>query len=220
MPQLLSINVSLPKTIDYRGEKIQTGIYKEPVEGPVMLRELNLNGDKQADLRVHGGPYKAVYCYPFEHYAYWQQELDRKEPFPYGQFGENFTLSGLLETTVNVGDVFSVGEAVIQVTQPRVPCWKLEHKMGVHKFVKQFGNSERVGFYMRVLEEGLVEAGQPVTLVEADPQKVSVHDINHLLYIDRSGIDVAYRALEIEALSPGWRGSMKKLIQKHESRSA
>jgi MOSC domain-containing protein YiiM len=218
MPQLLSINISLPKTIDYRGEQVQTGIYKEPVVEPVMLGELNLDGDGQADLRVHGGPYKAVYCYPFEHYAYWQQELDHGEPFPGGQFGENFTLSGLLETTVHIGDIFSVGDAVIQVTQPRVPCWKLEHKMGVHKFVKRFADSERVGFYVRVLQEGLVEAGQPVTLIEANPQQVSIHDINHLLYVDHSDVHVAYRALQIEALSPGWRRSMKKVIKKHESR--
>ncbi|MCI0709992.1 MAG: MOSC domain-containing protein [Chloroflexi bacterium] len=220
MPQLLSVNVSLPKTIDYRGEMVQTAIYKEPVTGPVMLHKLNLDGDKQADLKNHGGTYKAVYCYPHEHYAHWQQELGRTESFPYGQFGENFTLSGLLETTVHVGDIFSVGDALIQVTQPRVPCWKLENKMGVHKFQKQFAKSERVGFYVRVLQEGLVEAGQSVTLIEANPQKVSIHAINHLLHVDQSDIDVAYRALEIEALSPGWRGSMKQLIKKHESRSA
>lgn len=219
MPQLLSVNVSLPKTITYRGEQIQTGIYKEPVNGPVMLRKLNLDGDKQADLKNHGGTYKAVYCYPHEHYAHWQQELGHTEPFPFGQFGENFTLSGLFETTVHVGDIFSVGDALIQVTQPRVPCWKLENKMGVHRFIKLFADSERVGFYVRVLQEGLVEAGQSVTLVEADPQQVSIRDINRLLYIDQSAIDVAYRVLQIEALSPGWRASIKKLVKRHESRS-
>lgn len=215
MPQLVSINVSLPKLVEYDGEQDWTAIYKEPVIGPVMLRRLNLDGDKQGNLKVHGGTYKAVYCYPHEHYAYWQQVLGQAEPFPFGQFGENFTLSGLLETTVHVGDIFSVGEALIQVTQPRVPCRKLENKMGVHKFIKQFADSERIGFYVRVLQEGPVEAGQTVTLVEADPHKVSIQAINHLLYIDQSDIDIAYRALDVEALSPGWRGSMKKLVKKH-----
>ncbi len=214
MSELLSINVSLPKTIPYRDAEMTTGIYKEPVQGPVMLHELNLDGDGQADLKAHGGIYKAVYVYSHDHYAYWANELGRSD-FQYGQFGENFTVSGMLETEVYIGDVFAVGDARVQVTQPRVPCFKLAHKMGDNRFQKQFLQSHRVGFYLRVLQEGMVEAGQTLTLVEQADVKISVHAINHLLYTDGKNADLARQALQVEALSPGWVGSMIKIVEKY-----
>ncbi len=211
--QVLSINVSPVKVFEYRGRPDTTGIFKTPIDGPVMLRELNIDGDKQADLQAHGGPYKAVYFYPHEHYPYWQAELGRDEPFGYGQFGENLTVTGLLETEVNVGDVFQIGEAQVQVTQPRVPCYKLVHKMNAPRdFTKAFLRTGKVGFYARVLQAGNIDTG-PVQKLATDPHGVSIHAINHLLYVDQTDKDLARRALEIEALSPGWRGSMADLLR-------
>ena len=208
--QLLSVNVALPKSIDYKAMSIETGIFKEPIDGRVMLRLTNLDGDKQADLRVHGGPYKAVYAYPHEHYATWQAELGRSD-FVYGQFGENFTVTGLLETEVYVGNSYRVGAAVVQVTQPRVPCYKLGIRMNDPSFVKRFMVAERSGFYLRVLEEGLVGAGDRFELVQEDPQQMTVHDINHLLYFEQDPL-LAEKALKIEALAPGWRASFEDML--------
>ena len=214
MSELLSINVSMPKTVPYRDETMTTGIYKQPIEGAVMLRELNLDGDGQADLKAHGGIYKAAYVYSTDNYAYWREQLNRDD-FTYGQFGENFTVTGMLETDVYIGDVFEIGNAVVQVTQPRVPCYKLAHKMGDNKFQKQFLQSHRVGFYLRVLNEGMVEAGQSFRLIEQDEVRISVHNINHLLYTDGKNTDLARKALQVRALSPGWAGSMQQIVAKY-----
>jgi MOSC domain-containing protein YiiM len=208
--QIVSLNVSLPKEIEYRGQKILTGIFKEPVNEPLFLRELNFDGDAQADLEVHGGIYKAVYAYPYEHYATWQHELGRSD-FVYGQFGENITLRGLLETDVYIGNIYRMGEAHLQVTQPRVPCYKLGIRMGDPTFVKRFMKAERSGFYLRVLQEGEVNSGEAVELLEEDPNQMSVLDIHHLLYFDPDP-KLAARALKIEALSPGWRGSFEAML--------
>ena len=211
--KLVSIQVSKPKFVDYRGDVLATGIYKEPIEGRVMLRELNLDGDGQADLQAHGGTYKAVYCYPQEHYAYWSNELNRDD-LTNGQFGENFTVEGMLETDVKVGDIYRVGDALVQVTQPRVPCFKLAHKMGIPTFVKDFLKANKSGFYLRVLEEGEVGAGDEITLETPDPVGMSVAEINYLLYFDKKNVAQAKRALGIEGMSPGWRGSFEEIVAK------
>lgn len=209
--QLISVNTSLPKTIDFNGTIIQTGIFKTPVEGRVFLGKVNLAGDRQADLTVHGGYFKAVYVYPYEHYATWQAELGRDD-FSYGQFGENFTVTGLLENEVYVGNVYRVGEALVQVTQPRVPCYKLAVKMNDPRFLKRFMKAQRTGFYLRVLEEGTVGAGDSITLEIEDPHHMTVRAINHLLYFDPDPV-LATQALKIESLAPGWRGSFEEMVE-------
>ncbi|MCZ6660877.1 MAG: MOSC domain-containing protein [bacterium] len=171
--KLLSVNVSLAKEVPYKGKTITTGIFKEPVEGRVMLRELNLDGDGQADLKAHGGTYKSVYVYSIENYNYWKRELGRDD-FTFGQFGENFTVEGMLDDEVHIGDIFRVGDALVEVTQPRVPCFKLGLRMGMVEFPKLFHKGERPGFYLRVLEEGEVGAGDVFERVETDPERVTV----------------------------------------------
>ena len=175
---LLSLNRSLPKTIQHNGDLVRTGIFKIPVSGRAQLHRLGLEGDGQADRRVHGGVDKAVYLYPSEHYAYWQQTLARDDLTP-GQFGENFTVEGLLESEVRVGDVFRMGTAVIQITQPRYPCYKLGIKMGRKDFLKLFWRSEFSGFYARVLEEGEVGAGDVIERVSQRPEKPTIQGVVH-----------------------------------------
>lgn len=210
--KLLSVNVSLPKTVTQNGRTYHTGIDKSAVAGAVRLARLNLAGDGQGDLKNHGGEYQAVYCYPQEHYGYWATALARDD-FAYGQFGENFTTQGLLESEVCVGDSFRVGEAVIQVTQPRVPCYKLANKLGIPGFDKTFLRANRSGFYVRVLEEGLVEAGDSIALVSKDPIGMTVAEVKAALYLDKTRA-AAERARRIEALSPGWKRSFEKLLAK------
>ena len=211
--KLLSVNVSLPTEVLYRGKTITTGIFKEPVNGRVMLRTLNLDGDGQADLKGHGGIHKAAYVYSIENYDYWKRELDRTD-FGFGQFGENFTVEGMLEDEIHVGDVFRVGNALVEVTQPRVPCYKLGIKMGLPRFVKMFLASCRVGFYLRVLEEGEVGAGDVFHRVKTDPERMTVREICQLLYFDPENLEEARKALRIRALSPGWRQSFEERLAK------
>lgn len=212
--QLLSVNVSLPKEVQNNGKTMTTGIFKEPVKKRVMLRTMNLDGDGQADLVGHGGIYKAVYVYSIENYEYWKSELSRND-FTYGQFGENFTVEGMLEDEIHIGDVFRVGGALVEVTQPRVPCAKLGFKMGMAKFPKLFLQNSRVGFYLRVLEEGEVGAGDVIERVKVDAERMTVREINHLLYFDQKNLEGAKKALRIRALSPGWRGSFKERSAKN-----
>ena len=211
--KLLSINVSKPKPIQYGGKTIRTGIFKEPVSGTVMLREKNIDGDGQGDLRVHGGTYKAIYGYPFEHYTHWQQELQRDD-LTYGQFGENLTVEGLLEDAVHIGDVFQIGSTVrLQITQPRVPCFKLAYKMGLPEFPKQFLESLRVGFYFRVLEEGEITAGDTIACVEADSESMTVTEVVNLRYFDRDNHEKIAQARKLRALSPSWKRDFTKLLK-------
>ena len=214
--KLLSVNVSLPKEVPYKGKTIRTGIYKEPVQGRVKLRSLNLDGDGQADLVGHGGIYKAVHVYSIENYDYWKREL-RRDDFSYGQFGENFTVEGMLEDNVHVGDVFRVGTAVVEVTQPRVPCSKLAMKMGMPAFLKVFMPSERVGFYFRVLEEGEVGAGDALERVKVGPVQMTVREMFHLLYFAKQKLEGARKALRIPAMSPGWRGAFEQIVGKAQT---
>jgi MOSC domain-containing protein YiiM len=207
---LLSINVSLPKTVTIGDRTYSTGIYKEAVSGRVHLGGMNLAGDGQGDLKNHGGEYQAVYCYPHEHYAYWANLLARDD-FAYGQFGENFTTQGMLESEVCVGDTFCIGAAIIQVTQPRVPCYKLANKLGIPGFDKTFLRANRSGFYLRVLEEGDVGAGDKVIQMSRDQIGMTVADVHAALYLDKNARE-AERALKVEALSPGWKRSFEKLL--------
>ncbi len=216
---LLSVNVSLPKEVPYGGKTIRTGIFKEPTQGRVKLRELNLDGDGQADLVGHGGIHKAVYVYTTENYEYWRRQL-RRDDFRYGQFGENFTVDGMLEDQVHVGDIFRVGRALVEVTQPRVPCFKLAMKMGRPDFLKSFMPSERVGFYLRVLEEGDVGAGDVVERMKVGPEQMTVRQMFHLLYYDNKNVEGARKALRIPAMSPGWRGSFEEIVGKASKGSA
>lgn len=212
--KLLSINVSKPKPIQYGGKTILTGIFKEPVSGSVRLTAENLAGDGQADRRVHGGTYKAVYGYPSEHYRYWEQALQRSD-FTYGQFGENLTLEGLLETAVQIGDVFQIGNRVrLQVTQPRVPCFKLAYKMGLPEFAKQFLESRRVGFYFRVLEPGEIAATDTITPVEIAADSMSVTEVLTLRYFDTENREKLAHARQLPALAPGWKRDFTKILNK------
>lgn len=212
--KLLSVNVSLPKTVSLDGRTYATGIYKRAVAGPVALNRLNLAGDGQGDRKNHGGEYQAVYCYPHEHYGYWATELARDD-FAFGQFGENFTTEGLLESEVCIGDSYRIGGALVQATQPRVPCYKLAGKMGLPGFDKTFLRANRSGFYLRVLEEGDVKAGDSIALISKDAIGMSVAEVNAALYLDKQPSQ-AERALQIEALSPGWKRSFEKLLAKEQ----
>ena len=178
-----------------------------------MLREKNIDGDGQGDLRVHGGTYKAIYGYPFEHYAHWQQELQRDD-FTYGQFGENLTVDGLLEEAVYIGDVFQIGSTVkLQITQPRVPCFKLAYKMGLPEFPKQFLESRRVGFYFRVLEEGEITAGDAIARIEVASESMSITEILNLRYFDTDNHEKIARARKLPALSPSWKRDFGRNLQ-------
>jgi MOSC domain-containing protein YiiM len=211
--KLLSVNVSRPREVAHGSETVTTGIFKEPAEGRVMLGTLNLDGDGQADLVGHGGIYKAAYAYSVENYEHWKRELGR-EDLAFGQFGENFTVEGMPEDEVHIGDVFRVGGALVEVTQPRVPCYKLALKMGLKGFEKRFLASCRVGFYLRVLEEGEVGAGDGVDRVRIDPERITVREMCHLLYFDPENLEGARKALRIRALSPGWRQSFEQRLAK------
>ncbi len=179
-----------------------------------MLGKKNIDGDGQGDPRVHGGTYKAIYGYPFEHYNHWQQVLQRND-LMYGQFGENLTLEGLLEDNVHIGDVFQIGSTVkLQVTQPRVPCFKLAYKMGLPEFPKQFLESRRVGFYFRVLEEGEITAGDTVGCVETASASLSVTEILNLRYFDTSNHEKISQARKLPALSPSWKRDFTKLLNR------
>lgn len=171
--KLISIQVGGPRKLQWRGMTVSTGIVKEPVAGRIMLRRNNLDGDQQADLTVHGGWDKAVYVYPSEHYAYWRQELPDR-PLPYGSFGENFSTEGLDETTVHIGDRFGIGGAVVEVTQPRMPCYKLGIRFGRADMPKRFHASGRCGFYLAVLQEGEVAAGDTFERIARNDRELSV----------------------------------------------
>lgn len=210
---ILSVNVSLPKVVEYGGEKVETGIFKEPVADRLMVRVLNLDGDRQADLRVHGGVDKAVYVYSIENYEYWKHELGRDD-LTYGQFGENLTVEGMTDDAVRIGDVFRVGSATVQVAQPRLPCYKLAIKMENPKFPKLFLLSRRTGFYLRVLEEGDVGAGDEFELIERDGEPLTVEETVNLYYFDRDNLERAQAALRVKALPSGWREGFEERLRK------
>ena len=213
--RLVSVNVGLPQDATWHGTIVTTAIYKQPVEGRVVLRKLNLDGDRQADLTVHGGADKAVYCYPIEHYEYWKKELPDRE-LPAGVFGENFTTEGLLEQSLSIGDRFSVGSAEVVVTQPRLPCYKLGVRFQADDMVKRFLASGRTGFYLAVTREGEVGAGDPMNAIARDPNAVRVSEITELYISKRYGqqeVTSARRALLVDALPESWKAYFRERLQ-------
>lgn len=213
--KIISVNVGLPRLVLRNGEPVSTGIFKEPVDGRVTVRTLNLDGDRQSDLSVHGGPYKAVYLYPSEHYEFWKQELPDMT-LPWGMFGENLTTTGLFETEVHIGDRFRVGTAELMVTQPRMPCYKLGIRFGRADIIKRFLASERTGFYFSVLKEGELGAGDEVKLLERNASGVRVVDVTRLYSSERENVDLMRRAIATEALPDSWRNYFMKRIRNLE----
>jgi MOSC domain-containing protein YiiM len=209
--KLLSVNVGLPKQLDWRGRGVRTSIWKTPMEGRVRVNRLNLEGDQQSDLSVHGGPDKAVYAYPSEHYDYWARELPGMD-LPRGVFGENFTTEGLLEDAVRIGDRLRVGSAEFFVTQPRMPCYKLGVRFGRDDMVKRFHRSGRTGFYLAVLLEGEVGAGDPIEITHRDDHGVTVADISSLYSHDADNQGLLRQAIEVPALPEGWRDYFRKRL--------
>jgi len=213
--KLVSVNTGLPRDVTWHGKNVTTAIYKQPVEGRVALRKLNLDGDRQADLRVHGGEHKAVYCYPIEHYDYWAKELSGRA-LPMAIFGENFTTNGLQEDTCYVGDQLSVGSAEVVVTQPRLPCYKLGLRFQSDDMVKRFLASGRTGFYLAVTREGQVGAGDEIQVVARDPNAVPLSEITRLYVTKRYGEDdLAWlrRALQVAALPESWKAYFRQRLQ-------
>ena len=202
--RVVSVNVGKPREVEWKGKIVSTGIFKEPVAGRVAMRRLNLDGDRQADLSVHGGPEKAVYVYPAEHYQFWRNEFPNME-LPWSMFGENLTVEGLQEDTVNIGDQFRIGSAQVVVTQPRMPCYKLGIKFKRDDILKRFLVSGRSGFYLAVLEEGEIEAGDPITLIKRNENGVTVADITRLYTSDKHNLAALRKAVTVEALPEDWR---------------
>jgi MOSC domain-containing protein YiiM len=208
---LISVQVGVPRTVLQNGEEVSTGIFKTPVKKRLWMRALNLDGDRQADLSVHGGRDKAVYAYPSEHYEYWKGELPGMD-LPWGSFGENLTTSGLLEGDVCLGDRFAIGAAEVVVTQPRLPCFKLNLKFQRDDMIKRFLESRRTGFYFRVLREGEVGAGDEIVLVHQDENRVSVLDALRLYLRESDSSELRNRALQVEYLSPSWRKEFSEQV--------
>ena len=216
--RVLSVNVGLPREVVRRGKPVMTGIYKEPVAGRVPLRRLNFDGDRQADLRVHGGPDKAVYAYPSEYYELWSRERPELDLGP-GTFGENLTTEGLLDDDVNVGDRFRIGSAELVVTQPRLPCFKLGIRMGRDEFVTEFLERGLLGFYLAVAREGTVEAGDPIVELSREPNGFRVTEITRLFARDRDDVEGLRRAAELEVVPESWRAYFRTRLSRLERRS-
>jgi MOSC domain-containing protein YiiM len=209
--KVLSVNVGLPAGVSVGDELIQTGIFKKPVSGAVRVRLLNLDGDRQADLTVHGGADKAVYVYPSEHYKFWEHELGREFP-EWGTFGENLTIEGILEDDISIGDTIEIGTAVFQVTQPRLPCFKLAAKFERDDIIKRFLDSRRTGFYTRVLQEGSLQTGDVITVSQLDPRHLTIReimDVHAMKPPDRPSIE---RVLSVKALAQSWRRHFERLL--------
>jgi MOSC domain-containing protein YiiM len=212
---LISVNVGLPKDVQWRGQTVSTGIFKSPVDGPVALRKHNLEGDGQADLTVHGGPTKAVYVYSTEHYAYWREELPEVE-FGWGHFGENFSVDGMDERAICIGDEFSVGTTRLVVTEPRMPCFKLGVRFGSADMPKRFLQSGRSGFYFGVLEEGTVEAGNTLELLSKHPDELSVAEVTSLYSAEKGNIALLKKAIAATALPESWSGYFEHQLERLE----
>lgn len=212
--RVVSVNVGLPRNVRWKGRHVTTAIFKAPVEDRVMLRRLNLDGDRQADLSVHGGAAKAVYAYPLEHYAFWRTELG--EELLFGAFGENLTVEGLpLEEEIAVGDRFRVGGAELVVTQPRLPCYKLALRFGREDIVKRFLASCRTGYYLAVEVEGEVGAGDPIELIARDPARIPVAEITRVYASDRDDWAAIERLVALDALPDDWRSYFEKQLTRN-----
>jgi MOSC domain-containing protein YiiM len=210
--RVVSVNVGRPGEVLWRGKPVTTGIWKDPVAGPVPLRRLNLDGDGQADLRVHGGPDKAVYAYPSEFYELWSRERPELELGP-GTFGENLTLEGLLDDDVSVGDRFQIGTAELVVTQPRLPCFKLGLRMGRDEFVTEFLERGLLGFYLAVAREGEVAAGDAIVELQRDPRRFGVTEVARLYAADRDDVETMRLAADHDALPESWREYFRKRVE-------
>jgi MOSC domain-containing protein YiiM len=211
--KLVSINVGIPREVEWRGKAVRTSIFKAPVSGRIRVTKLNLVGDKQADLSVHGGVDKAIYAYPSEHYSYWRDELPGTE-LPWGVFGENLTTEGLVEDKVSVGDCFRVGTAKFVVTQPRMPCFKLAIRFNRPDIVKRFLLSRRTGFYLAVVQEGDIATGDVIELAAEDEHHIRVADIVDLYAADAANQELMLRASQLPALPAGWREYFRERLWK------
>ena len=214
--KLLSVSVGLPREIEWKGKIVRTSIFKAPVSGPVRVAKLNVDGDQQSDLTVHGGIDKAVYVYPSEHYPFWREQFPDME-LPWGVFGENFTTEGLLEDT-RVGDRFRIGSAEFVVTQPRMPCFKLGIRFKRPDMVKRFLESGRTGFYLAVLKEGEVAADDSIELLEQDQYNVTIADVVNLYRRDASNQDMLRRVSELPSLPESWREYFRKRLWNPDDR--
>ena len=205
--KIVSVNVGAPQEVVWKGMTVRTAIFKEPVDGPVMISELNLAGDKQADLTVHGGAQKAVYGYPVEHYEHWRNELP-EQPFSAGTFGENLTTEGLEEDTLCIGDYLRVGSAVLMVTQPRMPCYKLNVRFDREDMIERFLVSGRSGFYFSLVEPGEVSIGSKVEMLCRDPDRVTIADIGRLYLGQTRDASLIHRATNLRALPQNWKSEL------------
>ena len=212
MARLLSVNVGLPRDIEWKGRTVHTGIWKDPLPGRCRVGRLNLDGDGQGDLAGHGGEQRAVFVYQIESYRYWEEQLKRTG-LVFGQFGENFTVEGLPDDVVCIGDRYQIGSALFEVTQPRVTCYRVGIRMNEPRMPALLTSSGRPGFYLRVLREGEVGAGDDIVKLGEAQERMTVAEINALLYSPDHPRDRLQRALRIEALSPGWRSSFEALLQ-------
>lgn len=217
--KVVSVNVGMPREIAAKTGPVLTGIFKDPVAGAIPVRRLNLDGDAQADLTVHGGVDKAVYAYPVEHYPYWRGEFPDKD-FPFGMFGENLTTEGLLEDEISIGDRLQVGTAVLTVTQPRLPCYKLALKFQRDDIIKRFLASGKVGAYFKVEQEGSVSAGSPIEVLSRDEHRVSIPDITRLYVSHEPDEELLQRAVSVEALPQSWKGYLLHRAEERAKRSA
>ncbi|HEX6484731.1 MAG TPA: MOSC and FAD-binding oxidoreductase domain-containing protein [Ktedonobacteraceae bacterium] len=212
MPRLLSVNVGLPRDITWRGETVRTAVWKEAVQGRRMVRRLNIDGDGQGDLVGHGGEQRAVFVYQMESYHYWERQLNRHD-FVFGQFGENFTVEGLSDEEVCIGDQYRIGGALFEVTQPRVTCYRVGIRMNNPQMPALLVSHKKPGFYMRVLQEGEVEAGNEIVKVADGPERMAVAEIDAMLYLGSHSQQQLERALRLPALSPGWKASFQALLE-------
>jgi MOSC domain-containing protein YiiM len=213
MARIVSVSVGLPREVTWKGQTVTTAIFKAPVDGPVALRRHNLEGDRQADLSVHGGPTKAVYAYPIQHYDYWRRELEDSE-LAWGSFGENFTVDGLDEETVCIGDEFQVGGARVVVTEPRMPCYKLGVRFDRADMVKRFLKSQRTGFYFGVVEEGVVQAGDQLERIAEHSEGLRIADVTRLYTTDRTNETLLRKAISVTALPESWRGFFQHQLER------
>jgi len=211
--KIISLNVGQPRFVLRNGEPVSTSIFKEPLAGRVIMRTLNLDGDRQADLSVHGGPSKAVYVYPAEHYDFWKREFPEMD-LPWGMFGENFTTKGLLETETNIGDKFRIGAAEVMVTEPRMPCYKLGIRFARTDIIKRFLQSECTGFYLAVLKEGEVGTGDEFEPLAREAHDVRVSDVTRLYTREKRNAALLRRAIEVEALPESWRSYFQDHLEK------
>ncbi len=216
MPRLLSVNVGLPRDVTWHGKTVRTSVWKSPVDGRRMVRKLNIDGDAQADLEGHGGEHRAVFVYQMDSYHYWERFLDRND-FTFGQFGENFTVEGLLDNEVCVGDRYRIGGAEFEVTQPRVTCYRVGIRMNEPRMAALLVEHRRPGFYFRVLQEGEVGAGDDIEKIADGPERISVAEVDALLYLPGHSSEQLQRALRIPALSRGWQSSFQAMLQQDVS---